>query len=71
MTTSLGKSCSFDVLCVSFVGDCQILCVSFFSFGIEGRMWDVIVLISDHCISVYFSFSWEIVVLVTYGFLLR
>ena len=23
-------------------------------FGIEGRMWDVIVLIPDHCLSIYF-----------------
>ena len=26
-----------------------------FPFGIEGGMWDVIVLIPDHCLSVYFS----------------
>ena len=23
-------------------------------FGIEGRMWNVIVLIPDHCLSIYF-----------------
>ena len=33
----------------------QILCVSFLLFGIEGGMWDVIVLISDHCLSIYFG----------------
>ena len=54
MITCLGKSCTFGLLCVSFVGVCQILCVSFFSFGIEDRMWDVIVLIPDHCLSIYF-----------------
>ena len=27
MTTCLGKSCLFGLLCVSFVGVCQILCV--------------------------------------------
>ena len=27
--------------------------VLFLIFGIEGRMWDVIVLIPDHCLSVY------------------
>ena len=38
-----------------FVGVCQILCVRpSFPFGIEGRMWVVIVLIPDHCLSVYF-----------------
>ena len=26
-----------------------------FPFGIEGRMWDVIVLIPGHCFSVYFD----------------
>ena len=26
-----------------------------FPFGIEGGMWDVIVLILDHCLSVYFD----------------
>ena len=38
---------------MSFVGVCKILCVSFFPFGFEGGIWDVIVLhvISDHCLS--------------------
>ena len=26
-----------------------------FPFGIEGGMWDVIVLIPDHCLSIYFA----------------
>ena len=26
-------------------------------FGVEGRMWDVIVLIPDHCLSVYEGIS--------------
>ena len=54
LTTYLGKSCSFGLLCMSFMGVCQSLCVSFFPFGIEGRMWDVIVLITDHCLPIYF-----------------
>ena len=32
MTVCLGKSCSFGLLCVSFVGVCQILCLFFFPF---------------------------------------
>ena len=40
-----------------FVGVGQILCVPFFPFGIEGGMWDVIVLIPDHCLSIYFVSS--------------
>ena len=39
MTTCLEKS---GLLCVSFVGVSQILCIAFFPFGIEGGMWDVI-----------------------------
>ena len=57
MNTCLGKSCSFGLLCVSYVGVDHILCVSIFPFGIEGGMWDVIVLIPDHCLSIYLSFS--------------
>ena len=53
MTTCLGLSRSFGSLCVSFV--CQIVCVCpSFPFGIEGRLCDVIVLIPDHCLFIYF-----------------
>ena len=52
MTTSLGKSCSFGLLCLlwAFVKFC--VCPSF-PFGIEGRICVVIVLIPDHCFSIY------------------
>ena len=36
----------------AFVNFC--MCPSF-PFGIEGRVWDVIVLISDHCFSIYLA----------------
>ena len=36
------------------------LCNSFFPFGIEGELWDLFVLISDHCLSVYYS-VWDII----------
>ena len=42
---------------MSFVGVGQILCVCVcpsFPFGIEGGIWDVIVLIPNHCLSVNF-----------------
>ena len=32
---------------------CVCVCASF-PFGYEGGMWDVIVLVPDHCLSVYF-----------------
>ena len=44
---------------MSFVGVGQILCVSFFPFWIEGGVWDVIVLNSDHCLSIYFEHVWQ------------
>ena len=46
----------------SFVGIGQTLFVSSFPFGIEGGMWDVIVLIPDHCLSIYFE--WDVCVCV-------
>ena len=30
---------------------------SYFPFGFEGRMWDLIVSVPDHCLSFYFSMS--------------
>ena len=33
----------------------QIVCVcASFPFGFEGGMWDLIVLVPDHCLSFYF-----------------
>ena len=32
----------------------SIFCVSSFSFGFEGGMWKLILLIPDHCLSIYF-----------------
>ena len=29
---------------------------SYFPFGFEGRMWDLIVSVPDHCLSFYFLF---------------
>ena len=43
MTTCLRKSCSFGLLCVSFVNAYQLVCVSF-RFGFEDGMCDLSVL---------------------------
>ena len=51
MTTYLGKSCSFGFPRVPFVNCRQFM---YFPFGFEGRMWDLIVLVPDHCLSFYF-----------------
>ena len=47
MTTCVGKSCSFGLLCLSFVNVYQSVCV-FFPFGSDGGVWDLIVFIPDH-----------------------
>ena len=47
MTTCLGNSCSFGLLCMSFVSVCQVLSLSF-PFWFEGGMWDLVVFIPDH-----------------------
>ena len=54
MTTCLGKSCSFGLLCVHFVNVYEFVCAVFFPFEFEGGMWDLIVLIPDHYFSIYF-----------------
>ena len=54
MTTCLGKSCSFGLPRVHFVNCCQLMLFSYFLFGFEGRMWDLIVSVPDHCLPFYF-----------------
>ena len=53
MTTYLGKSCSIGLPRVSFA-NYEIYVFSYFPFGFEGRMWDLIVSVPDHCLSFYF-----------------
>ena len=57
MTACLEKGCSFGLLFVFFFFFFffffLFVCASF-SFCFEGRMWDLIVLIPDHCLSIYF-----------------
>ena len=53
MTTRLGKSCSFGLPRVPFVNCCVF---RYFPFGFEGRMWDLIVSVPDHCLSFYFIY---------------
>ena len=35
----------------------SIYVFSYFPFGFEGRMWDLIVSVPDHCLSFYFTYS--------------
>ena len=51
MTTNLGKSCSFGLPRVPFVNCRQFM--YYFPFGFEGRVWDLIESVPDHCLSFY------------------
>ena len=50
----LGKNCSFGLQCASLTFIKFCVC-HFFPFDIEGGIWDVTVLIPDHCLSIYFA----------------
>ena len=50
MTTCLRNKCSFD-----FRERLSICVYASFPFGFEAGMWDLIVLVPDHCPSFYFS----------------
>ena len=39
----------------AFRGLPSVYVFSYFSFGFEGRMWDLIVSVPDHCLSFYFT----------------
>ena len=53
MTTYLGKSCILFAVS-AFRKMSSIYVFSYFPFGFEGRIWDLIVSVSDHCLSFYF-----------------
>ena len=55
MTTCLGKDCSFCLPRVPFVNCRQFMHLVISLFGFEGRIWDLIVSVPDHCLSFYFS----------------
>ena len=53
MTICLGKRSLFGLMCVSFMNFIN-LCSSF-PFSFDGGLWNLIVSIPDHCLSIYFS----------------
>ena len=55
MTTYLGKSCSFCLPRVPFVNCRQFMYLVISLFGFEGRIWDLIISVPDHCLSFYFT----------------
>ena len=54
MTNGLGKSCSVGLPRVPFKL-LSIYVFSYFLIGFEGRIWDLIVSVPDHCLSFYFD----------------
>ena len=54
MTTYLGKSCSL-VYRGAFRKLSSIYIFSYFPFGFEGRMCDLIVSVPDYCLSFYYA----------------
>ena len=60
MTTYLGKSCFIRFTASAFRKLRSVYVFSYFPFGFEGRMWDLIVSFPDYCLSFYFSFGWYV-----------
>ena len=54
MTTYLGKGC---LPRVPFVNCRQFMYLVISLFGFEGRIWDLIVSVPDHCLSFYIEIS--------------
>ena len=54
MTTCLGKGCVFGLTRMPFVNCCQFM---YFPFDFEGRIWDLIVSIPDHCLSLFLLYT--------------
>ena len=50
-----GESMGFRFTASAFRKLPSIYVFSYFPFGFEGRMWDLIVSVPDHCLSFYFS----------------
>ena len=55
-----GKELSIRFSASAFRKLPSIYVFSYFPFGFEGRMWDLIVSVPDHCLSFYFSMLFAI-----------
>ena len=53
----MGKSCSFSVLCVSFVNVYEFCACASFRFEFEGGIWDLIVFFLIIAFFTYFMIS--------------
>ena len=55
MTTYFGKELFIRFTASAFRKLPSIYVFSYFPFGFEGRIWDLIVSVPDHCLSFYFT----------------
>ena len=55
MTTYFGKELFIRFTGSAFRKLLSVYVFSYFPFGFEGRMWDLIVSVPDHCLSFYFE----------------
>ena len=54
MTTCLGKELFIRLTARAFRKLLSIFVFSFSPFGFEGKKWDLIISVPDHCLSFYF-----------------
>ena len=59
MTTYFGKELFIRFTASAFGKLPSIYVFSYFPFGFEGRMWDLIVSVPDHCLTFYYDVSVE------------
>ena len=59
MTTCLEKELFIRFTARAFRKLLSISVFSYFPFGFEGRMWDLIVSVPDHCLSFYSEYFTE------------
>ena len=57
MTTYFGKELFILFAASAFRKLSSIYVFSYFPFGFEGRIWDLIVSVPDHCLSFYLGYS--------------
>ena len=55
MTTCLGKELFIRFTASAFRKLLPIYVFRYFPFGFEGKMWDLIASVPDHCLSFYFT----------------
>ena len=74
MTTYLEKELFILFAASAFRKLSSIYVFSYFPFGFEGRIWDLIVSVPDHCLSFYFDrfclFLYNIVQLIFFSLLI-